>query len=39
MVRENSLAGMIQWETDLDKALARAGSEGKSILMFFHNPG
>jgi hypothetical protein len=32
------MARMIQWETDLKKALARAGSEGKSVLLFFHNP-
>jgi hypothetical protein len=29
---------MIQWEVNLDKALARAGSEGKTVLLFFHNP-
>ena len=36
--REYALAGMIQWETDLGKALARAGSQGKTVLTFFHNP-
>ncbi len=30
--------GMIQWETDLKRALERAGSEKKTILLFFHNP-
>jgi hypothetical protein len=28
----------IQWEKDLDKALARARIEHKPVLMFFHNP-
>jgi hypothetical protein len=28
----------IQWEKELDKALARAKTENKPILMFFHNP-
>jgi len=35
--KEIPLAGMIQWETDLNKALVRAGSEEKSVLLFFHN--
>lgn len=29
----------IQWETDMDKALARAKKEGKPLLMDFFNPG
>ncbi len=32
------MAGKIQWETDLKKALKRADTEGKSVLLFFHNP-
>lgn len=28
----------IQWENELDKALARAEVENKPVLMFFHNP-
>jgi hypothetical protein len=28
----------VQWETDYDKAVARAGAEGKPIFLFFHNP-
>jgi hypothetical protein len=30
---------MINWETEMDKALARARTEGKSILLDFFNPG
>jgi hypothetical protein len=37
MARGKSLAGMIQWEADLENALARAASEGKTVLLFFHN--
>jgi len=33
------MAAKIQWETDLDKALARASKENKTILMDFFNPG
>lgn len=33
------VAGKIQWETDLKKALKRAESEVKFVLIFFHNPG
>ena len=35
---EMPMAGMIQWETDLKKALERADSEKKTVLLFFHNP-
>jgi hypothetical protein len=35
--KELSLSGNIGWETDLKKALERAASEGKSVLLFFHN--
>jgi hypothetical protein len=28
----------IQWEKQLDKALSRAKTENKPVLMFFHNP-
>jgi hypothetical protein len=31
------LAREIQWETDFNKAMERASSEEKSILLFFHN--
>jgi hypothetical protein len=37
--KELTLSGNIRWETDLKKALNRAGSDGKSVLLFFHNPG
>jgi hypothetical protein len=33
------MAPEIQWEKELDKALARAKKENKPVLMFFHNPG
>jgi hypothetical protein len=33
------MAGEIQWETDRNKAQARAKMENKPVLMFFHNPG
>jgi hypothetical protein len=29
----------IIWETDMDKALSRAKSENKFILLDFYNPG
>jgi len=29
----------IIWETDMNKALSRAKSENKLILLDFHNPG
>jgi hypothetical protein len=29
----------IQWETQMEKALARAGSEAKLVFMDFFNPG
>ena len=28
----------IPWERDMEKALERAGTEGKPVLLFFHNP-
>lgn len=28
----------IRWEGNMDQALERAGSEGKSVLIFFHDP-
>jgi hypothetical protein len=28
----------VEWETDFDRAVARAGVEGKPIFLFFHNP-
>jgi|WetSurMetagenome_2_1015567.scaffolds.fasta_scaffold34364_2 hypothetical protein len=37
MAREKYLAGMIHWEADLENALARAASDGKTVLLFFHN--
>ena len=33
------MAGVIQWETDMDKALSRAKSENKPVLLDFFNPG
>ena len=29
----------IKWETDMDAALAKAGSENKPVLLDFFNPG
>jgi uncharacterized protein YyaL (SSP411 family) len=29
----------VQWESDMEKALARAKKEGKPILLDFFNPG
>jgi hypothetical protein len=29
----------IRWETELNAALTRAKSEGKMVLLDFHNPG
>lgn len=29
----------IRWEADMDKALARARSEKKAVLLDFFNPG
>ena len=29
----------IQWEVDMDKALARASSEDRPVLLDFYNPG
>jgi len=28
----------ILWEKDMEKARERAGTEGKPVLLFFHNP-
>jgi len=33
------MARAIEWETELNKALGRAKSEGKEILLDFFNPG
>ncbi len=30
---------IVQWESDMEKALARAKKEGKPILLDFFNPG
>jgi hypothetical protein len=32
------MGGEILWEKELDKALARARTENKPVLVFFHNP-
>jgi len=29
----------IQWESDMEKALARASSEDRPVLLDFYNPG
>jgi hypothetical protein len=29
----------ISWESEFATALNRAGAEGKSVLLSFHNPG
>jgi hypothetical protein len=33
------MAKKIQWETDMGKALARAQTENKLVLLDFYNPG
>jgi hypothetical protein len=33
------MATEIQWEKDFDRALARAKTENKPVLMDFFNPG
>ncbi len=33
------MAGKIEWETSMDKALSRAKVEGKHVLLDFFNPG
>ena len=33
------MSATINWETDMEKALARARDEGKHVLMDFFNPG
>lgn len=33
------MAGAILWETDMKKAIARAESEKKAILLDFFSPG
>ena len=33
------MADRIKWLTDLDEAIKRARTEGKPILLDFHNPG
>jgi hypothetical protein len=37
--RRRPVEDAIQWESDLDKALARAKAEKKPVLMDFFNPG
>jgi hypothetical protein len=36
--KEIALEEKIRWESDMKKALERAASESKSVLIFFHNP-
>jgi hypothetical protein len=36
---EWAMATEIQWEKELDKALAKAKTENKPVLMDFFNPG
>lgn len=38
-VRRTIMASGIAWETELDKALSRAKSEDKEVLLDFYNPG
>jgi hypothetical protein len=33
------MAKAIEWESSMDKALMRAKSEGKEVLLDFFNPG
>jgi hypothetical protein len=33
------MPAQVQWETDMGKALARAGAEGKLVFVDFFNPG
>jgi len=33
------MATKIEWETEMEKALLRAKSEGKEVLLDFYNPG
>ncbi len=33
------MSGKIGWETDFGKALSKAQSEGKPVLLDFFNPG
>lgn len=33
------MAGTVQWESDLQKALAKAKAENKPVLLDFFNPG
>jgi len=33
------MANKFEWETSMEKALARAKTDGKPVLLDFHNPG
>ena len=35
---ERAMTKEIQWEKELDQALARAKRENRPVLLFFHNP-
>jgi hypothetical protein len=37
--KEVVMAGTIEWETGLERALERAKSENKPVLLDFFNPG
>jgi hypothetical protein len=37
--RRQAMGDAIQWESDLNKALSRAKTEKKPVLMDFFNPG
>jgi len=37
--RRRAMGDAIQWESDLNKALSRAKTEKKPVLMDFFNPG
>ena len=36
--RRDIIMATVMWESELEKALKRAQSEDKSVLIFFHNP-
>jgi hypothetical protein len=38
MTEVTTMADAIQWESELEKALARARDEGKPVLLDFFNP-
>ena len=33
------MASKVEWETSMEKALSRAKTEGKEVLLDFFNPG